>query len=164
VQVLEHRIGDLVDGGGAARAAVLPLGVEHEVLDDELAPALEDVGQPHLAVRADEAIVLFDPHHRHAAAVGVQGVLHARELLLTRQQGAAGGAPLVSGGDLGQAHAISSGRRMHRGSRGLDAAARRNSSQAGVEAGQVSGAAGAGHDQVTHPVGDGTARARTTTS
>jgi hypothetical protein len=118
-QVGDHAVGDLVDRRGAARAALVPLGVEHEVLDDELAPALEDVEQGHLAVLTGEDVVLVDAHHRHPAAIGVQGILDARQLLLALEKCAAGGEPLLSGGDLGQTHVISSGRHGKCATRGV---------------------------------------------
>ena len=51
----------------AARAALVPARVEHEVVDDELAAALEQVEQARLAVRALEDVVLVDLDHRQLA-------------------------------------------------------------------------------------------------
>src|SRR5436190_823832 len=46
MEVLEEAIGDLVDARGAARAAVLPRRVEHEVVHDQLAPPLDELLAP----------------------------------------------------------------------------------------------------------------------
>ena len=50
--MLEQPGGQLVDARAAAGAGVVPRGVEHHVLHDQLAPALEQVGQADLAGRA----------------------------------------------------------------------------------------------------------------
>ena len=60
VQVREQARRQLVGLRRAARAAVLPGRVEHEVLQDELPPALEEVDQRHLALRALEDVGLVD--------------------------------------------------------------------------------------------------------
>jgi len=102
--MLEQPGRDLVDAGRAARAAGLPIRTEHEVLDHELTPALEEVEQPDLAVRAGEAVVLVDAHHRQVPPRGVERVGLPRVLLLADQQLPAGVEPFFAGHDLGQAH------------------------------------------------------------
>ena len=104
VQVLEQARGHLVRAGRAARAAVLPLRVEHEVAEDQLQPALEQVEQARLAVGAGEDVVLLDLDHRHLPALGVERVALPRQLLLLGQQRRARGQPLVSGHDVRKAH------------------------------------------------------------
>jgi len=74
------------------------------VLQDELPAALEEVEQLHLALRALEDVGLVDPHHRQAAAVGVESVPCRGQLLLAGQQSLASGEPLVARRDLWQAH------------------------------------------------------------
>ena len=56
------------------------------MLDDELTLALEEVEQPDLAVRAAEAVVLLDAHHRQVPPRGVERVGLLGVLLLARQQ------------------------------------------------------------------------------
>src|SRR5438034_8928103 len=45
---------------GAARAGFLPLRTEHKVIDDELAFAVEEIGERFLAAGGIENVVLFD--------------------------------------------------------------------------------------------------------
>jgi hypothetical protein len=45
---------------GAAGAGFLPLRTEHEVINDELAFAVEQIGERFLAARGIENVVLFD--------------------------------------------------------------------------------------------------------
>ena len=104
VEVLEEPGRDLVGPRRAARAALLPVGAEHEVVDDQLPAALEQVGQPDLALRAGEAVVLGHLDHRQPAALGAQRVAAAGQLLLLLEQRRAGGEPLVPGHDLWKAH------------------------------------------------------------
>jgi hypothetical protein len=47
-QMHQHAIG-MVHHEGATGAAFVPLRAEHEVVDDELAPAVEQVGKSFLA-------------------------------------------------------------------------------------------------------------------
>src|SRR5687768_5826039 len=102
--MLQQPVGDLVRAGRAAGTPVLPLRIEHEVLDDELAASLEEAGQADLAVRSLEDVVLVDPHHRQPAPVSVEGVPGPGELLLSREQRLASRVPLVVRNDLGQGH------------------------------------------------------------
>ena len=55
---------------------------EHEVVEDQLAPALEHVDQPQLVRRAPEDVVLVDPHPGQAPALGGEGIVLAGEPLL----------------------------------------------------------------------------------
>ena len=89
---------------GAAGAAVLPARVEHEVADDELPPAVEQVQQGGGAVGPLEHVVLLDLHHRQPATVGGEHVPGPGQLLLLGQQLLPGGQPLVVRNDLRQAH------------------------------------------------------------
>jgi hypothetical protein len=70
---------------GAAGAAFLPVRTKHEVIDDELASPVEQVGERFLAARRIEDIVLFDFDPGKLAALGGNGVALARELLLFGQ-------------------------------------------------------------------------------
>ena len=96
MQVLEEPVGQLVGAGGAARAAVLPLGVEHEVVDDQLRTAFEDAGERHLPVRAVEDVVLLDLDHRQIATFDVEGVAGTCQLFLLLQELEARGAPILT--------------------------------------------------------------------
>ena len=62
------QVTDVVGLVGADRTAFVPGRVPHEVLHDELSPALEQVQQAGLAVRALEDVVLLDLDGRHLAA------------------------------------------------------------------------------------------------
>ncbi|GIH16709.1 hypothetical protein Raf01_48810 [Rugosimonospora africana] len=53
----------VVHGIRTARAAVLPIRVEHEVVHDELTAALEQIAQTRLAGRTFEHVVLVDPEY-----------------------------------------------------------------------------------------------------
>ena len=66
----------------AARAPFLPVRTEHEVIDDQLAFAGEQLGKGFLAAGRIEDIVLFDFHPGKLAALGSNSVALARELLL----------------------------------------------------------------------------------
>jgi hypothetical protein len=105
VQVLEEPGVELLVAGGAARAPVVPLGVEHEVVRDELTSTLEQVGEVDGSGRTGEHVVGVDLDHGEVAALGVEGVALGGERLLLGEQGGASGEPLVSGRDAGQAHA-----------------------------------------------------------
>jgi hypothetical protein len=64
----------VVDLERAADAAILLAGRQHEVLDDELAAALEQFGERPLAVRRVEDVSLFDFDPRQVAAFGAEPV------------------------------------------------------------------------------------------
>src|SRR5436305_6260908 len=93
---------DLVGEPGAARAARVLVVEPHEVVDDELAATLEEVGQGQLGVPTAEHVLLVDLDHRQPPALGVQGVALAREALLLLEQLLAGGDPLLAGDHIGQ--------------------------------------------------------------
>ena len=82
---------DVVDAHRAADAALLPRRAEHDVVDDELAPPLEQVDQPRRPALALEQVVLLDLHHRQAAPFGRQRVAGpGRRLLLGAKLGVRG--------------------------------------------------------------------------
>ena len=60
--------------------------VEHEVIDDQLPAAVEEVFETQLAVRAVEAIVLFDLHHGEPASLGIHGVVMPGQFLLVSEE------------------------------------------------------------------------------
>ena len=62
-QMLAESVGHLVRRGRAARAAVVPARVEHEVLHDQLASSFEQVKERGPSGRAFEHVVLVDADH-----------------------------------------------------------------------------------------------------
>ena len=96
---------ELVGAGRAARAAVLPVGMEHEVVHDQLRAALEQVEQRHAPVGPLEGVVLGDLDHRQLAPLRVEAVTLLGGLLLLEEQVASGGLPLVLRDDLRKGHA-----------------------------------------------------------
>jgi hypothetical protein len=70
----------------------------------QLPTAVEQVEQRRLAVRSVEDVLLVDPDHRESAAIGVQPVASAGELLLLGEQPLASGQPLVTRRDVRQVH------------------------------------------------------------
>jgi hypothetical protein len=70
--------------------------VEHEVADDQLAPAVEQVEKAGPAARALELAILVDFDHRKPAALGVECVAPPGEFLFFRQQRLAGEQPVAA--------------------------------------------------------------------
>jgi hypothetical protein len=87
---------EIVGRPGAARATLLPLRPEHEVIDDQLAAAVEEVGESLLALRPVEVIGLVDLDPGQLAPLGAQAVAQAREFLLLAQELLACGKPLIA--------------------------------------------------------------------
>ncbi len=87
-------VADVVDDHAAARAGVIVARLQHVVIDDELAAAVEQVEQARLAVRALEHILLLDPDRRQPPALGCQSVSGPGGLLLLDEQGRVGDLPL----------------------------------------------------------------------
>src|SRR5262249_14116193 len=75
---------EIVSPERAALAGRLPVRMEHEVVDDELRLAAEELAQLHLAGRPVEDIVL-DPDPGEIAALGAERVARPRERLLVLQ-------------------------------------------------------------------------------
>jgi len=92
---------DVIDQERAARAALIPAWVEHEVIHDELAASAEQIEQAHLACWAIEDVVLLDPDHRQPAAFGVDRVAVARQFLFFGEQLLARAQPIGTRYDLG---------------------------------------------------------------
>src|SRR5437899_7943308 len=61
------------------------VGVEHGVIDDQLAASLEDVAERLRSVLALEGVLLFDELPGQIAPLAAQLVAHPGELLLLRQ-------------------------------------------------------------------------------
>ena len=75
------------------RAAFVPVRIEHEVVDQQLAAVLEEVEQADRAFLPLEHVLLVDLDHRQPAPLGVHRVPLPGELLLGLQQPQAGGEP-----------------------------------------------------------------------
>ena len=69
--------------------------VEHGVVDDELAAAVEEFGQRLAAVRSLEDVLLVHRFPRQIAAPLAQAIAQARELFLFRQELLACSEPLL---------------------------------------------------------------------
>ncbi len=93
-QVHVHAVG-VVGHERAARAALLPARPEHEVLHQQLAAALEQVGERARALGRVEDVVLLDAHPGQRAALAGDLVAQAGQFLLARQQRLALGDPVV---------------------------------------------------------------------
>jgi hypothetical protein len=78
--------------------------------DDELPPALEEVDQAALALRALEAVVLGDLDHRQAAALGAELVARAGHRLLLLEQRDPRPAPLLVAHCVWKRHGVSTSR------------------------------------------------------
>ena len=91
---------DVIHLERAPDAPLGPVRAEHEVLDDKLAAAGEQVAERPRTVRRVEHVGLLylDPWQREA--LGVQFVAHAGERLLLGQQLLARGKPLIARNDL----------------------------------------------------------------
>src|SRR5439155_24093495 len=86
----------MVGQEGAARAPLLPPRAEHEVVYDQLAAAVEEVGQRRLALWPLERIGLVDLHPWHRAPLGAQLIAQPREFLFPCQMRLARLEPFVS--------------------------------------------------------------------
>ena len=81
------------------RAAGLVARAEHEVVDEQLAAAVEELRQRARAVVGVEAVVLLDADPRQLASLARQLVAQPRVLLLADEQLLARGRPLLSRSD-----------------------------------------------------------------
>src|SRR5271169_1305586 len=101
---MDDRAVEMIGKQRTARAALCPVGAEHEVVDDQLAFAAEQVGQGPLAVGTVEHIIFLDLLPRKFAAFAAQGVTGAGELFFVRKMRLARREPLVMGNDLVRFH------------------------------------------------------------
>jgi hypothetical protein len=77
-------------------AGRVPVGAEHDVLDDQLAAATEQPGELSRSLRGLEDVLLLDPDHRESAPLGIERVPPAGLLLLLSQQPQPGLKPLIA--------------------------------------------------------------------
>src|SRR5216683_6796248 len=85
-------VGD-VGAGGAPFCT--PIRTEHEVIGEELALPVEQIGERAASLQPLEQVLLLDCHHRQLASLGAQRVALAAELLLLYKQPLARGDPVV---------------------------------------------------------------------
>src|SRR5436190_12853989 len=97
-------VADLVDEHGAAVAAGLLVRAEHEVVQEQLPPALEEIGQRGLALRSVEDVALVDVHPRQPPALGGERIPRAGGFLFLDEQRLSRHSPLVRGNDRWQIH------------------------------------------------------------
>ena len=96
VREVHERPVDVIREERAAPAAFLPLRREHEVVDDELAPAVEEVGERLLAVRPVEDIARLHADPGEPASLRAQLIAAPREFLLLLEELFPGDEPLVA--------------------------------------------------------------------
>ena len=89
-------------GVGPAADALL----EEEPVEDELAAPVEQLGQRPLPVGTLEAVVVLDPHHRHALAGGGELVHRGGDGLFALGHGRQGRVPFGLADDGGRARVI----------------------------------------------------------
>src|SRR5207245_1737631 len=92
----------------AGRAALRPVGAEHEVVDDELALAGEEVGEGVLSLGAVEDVFLLDLLPGELAPLGAQRIALAGESLFPGEKALACFHPLFVGDDGMRAHSRAS--------------------------------------------------------
>src|SRR5262249_20907315 len=112
---MRHDAVEVVGPEGAALAARLPIRIEHEMVDDELTAAGEELGQVLPAVRSLEDISLVHALPRQIAPFLAERVAQPRELLLPGKQLLARCDPLVARNDLVLLHDQSSLKNANRG-------------------------------------------------
>ena len=102
VQQVAQLVGVHRAAGAAALRVDVHVRIHEEPVQDELAAAVEEVEQRRVpAAGRGEAIILLHADHRHAAALGRNGVTRAGVRLLLLEQRLARGAPLLRGDDVG---------------------------------------------------------------
>src|SRR6185295_5699685 len=88
IVMLEMRQGaiDMVGLERAADTALALVGAPHEMLDDELAAAVEEIGKRNLSFRRIEDVILLDLDPRQGEPRLVELIAPAREFLLLGKQ------------------------------------------------------------------------------
>src|SRR6185437_91444 len=80
----------------AGRTALVPVRIEHEVIDDQLPPAFKKGLEILFAVQPVEDIVLASPHHWQALALRIDAIAVFGQFLFTYQKLLPPHQPLVS--------------------------------------------------------------------
>jgi hypothetical protein len=104
IDEMDQRALHLVATERTANTALLPLRPEHEVLDDELAAAGEQVGERLLAIGPVEHIALVNLDPGQLAALARQLVMCPKMRFLLGEQRAARCQPFVAGDGLVRLH------------------------------------------------------------
>ncbi len=104
MQQVQQRAADVIGLEGAAHATLAPVRAEHEVLDHQLAAALEQLAQANRAASVVKAVILDDAPPGQLPALLEECVALAGELLLLAQMSAVGGEPVLVGYDLVRCH------------------------------------------------------------
>jgi hypothetical protein len=78
----------------AAFATFLPSWAEHEVINDQLAATVEEIGQRFFAIRSVKNVLLLNSNPWQFASMPAHFVAELRQFLLTRQQILARDQPL----------------------------------------------------------------------
>src|SRR6266478_8991055 len=79
---VRHTAVEMIREVRATRAAFLPIRTEHEVVDDQLASAAEEIGKRLLAFWSIEDVGLLDLFPREFTALPAQLIAQPRKLLL----------------------------------------------------------------------------------
>src|SRR5581483_10899144 len=103
----------------AAGTALPPVRPEHEVIDEQLARAGEQVRKGLFALGSLENVVLVDPHPRQGAPLRAQPVALPCELLLLDQQRLARGKPILARYDVVPLHGLGPSRLTAWGAAGI---------------------------------------------
>src|SRR5215467_4628425 len=88
----------------AVLASRIPVGGEHEVVDDQLTSALEQIRQRFFSIWAVKDIILVYLHPRQLPSLVTQSIAQFGELLLFRQQRHACRQPLFPRYDFMSSH------------------------------------------------------------
>src|SRR5215467_13883334 len=96
----------------AVLASRIPVGGEHEVVDDQLTSALEQVRQRFFAIWAVKDIILVHLYPRQLSPLVTQSIAQFGELLLFRQQRLACRQPLFPRYDFVSSHGLLSFSRL----------------------------------------------------
>src|SRR5215831_14960057 len=83
---MDDRAGEVIGEVRAVFAALLPVRIEHEVIDDELPMTSEEIAQRRLPLRALEDVLVLDLDHRKAPAFRGERITLSTPFLLPDQQ------------------------------------------------------------------------------
>jgi hypothetical protein len=98
--------GSVVHEVRAGRTPFSPQGLEHEVVDEELPMAAEELAQRDRTTRLSKTYSLIDLHHRQTAAFVAQRVALPRGFLFLGEQLLPSNEPLISGHDRRTIHFV----------------------------------------------------------
>ena len=96
---VQVRLVEAVGNGRAARAGFVPVGVEHEVIDDQLRTPSEQIHEQGFAILGVEAVGLVEADPRQIPPPAGQLVVQAGQLLFSPKQLKPGVEPLGTGSD-----------------------------------------------------------------